>query len=105
MNSFYCTCVCVCVCVCVCAGQEEHVTIAPTESAEQQQTQEDEEGEEEKEDEGEKEQVIIEKVKRKTFPGGTAQGLRIRSKPAFSGPSIGLLNPGSNLSYTEEVGM
>ena len=98
-------CVCVCVCVCVCAGEEgRHIIIM--ENTEQQQTMplhEDEEKDEEKEEEGEK--VIIEKVKRKTFPGGTAQGLRIRSKPDFSGPVVGLLNPGDKLSYTEEVGI
>ena len=53
--------------------------------------------------EEEEEEVVIEKIKRKTFPGTLAQGVRVRTSPSLNGASIGIIKPGENLSYTEEV--
>ena len=78
------------------------MVIEPAERSDVQPTEPTEKKEEEEEEE-EEEKVVVEKVKRKTFPGTLAQGVRVRSSPSFNGAQIGVIKPGNNLSYTEEV--
>ena len=54
-------------------------------------------------DKQEEETVVVEVVKKKTFTGLKAAGLRVRAQPSFAAPSIALIKPGMVLSYSEEV--
>ena len=81
-------------------GKGKKVIIEPLEDTGSQLKPTDDD---DKEEEVEEEKVVIEKIKRKTFPGTLAQGVRVRSSPSLNGTSIGIIKPGDNLSYTEEV--
>lgn len=89
------------------AGEEQELDVLPTELAkgieevEEDQVMEDREEDAEKEEE--KEVVVVEVIKRRNFPGKTAQGLRIREKPNFAAALLGIIKPGDIVHYTEEV--
>ena len=55
------------------------------------------------EKDSEEAKVIVEVIKKKRFPRGKAPGLRIRSEPSLKATSVGLINPGDEFIYTEEV--
>ncbi len=56
-----------------------------------------------KHEDTEEAKVIVEVIKKKRFPKGKAPGLRIRSAPSLKAGSVGLINPGDEFIYTEEV--
>ena len=56
-----------------------------------------------KNEESSEEKVIVEVIKKKKFPLGKAPGLRIRQDPSMTAASIGIINPGAEFIYTEEV--
>lgn len=56
-----------------------------------------------KKNEAEEEKVIVEVIKKKKFPLGKAPGLRIRQEPSLKAASIGIISPGDEFIYTEEV--
>ena len=47
--------------------------------------------------------MIVEVIKKKKFPVGKAPGLRIRSEPSLAATSVGVIKPGDEFVYTDEV--